>query len=109
MKYADLKYTDIERLDKEHKVVVVPLGSIEQHGPHCPLLTDTLLGGEIGARVEAALPDVVLLTPTQWLGSSDHHLTFPGTISVPSALYIEMVFHLCACLLGAGFRRIFLL
>jgi creatinine amidohydrolase len=108
MKYAELKYTDIERMDRTNKVVVVPLGSLEQHGPHCPLMTDSLLGGEITARVEAALPDTVLLTPTQWLGSSDHHLKFPGTISVPSALYIEMIYHVCDCILSAGFRRIFL-
>jgi creatinine amidohydrolase len=71
-------------------------------------MVDSLLGGEITARVEAALPETVLLVPTQWLGSSDHHLKFPGTISVPSALYIDMVCHICACILSAGFRRIFL-
>ena len=45
----------------------------------------------------------------QWLGSSDHHLKFPGTVSVPSDLYIELVCHICECILAAGFRRIFLL
>ena len=45
----------------------------------------------------------------QWLGSSDHHLKFPGTISVPSDLYIDLVCHICECILSAGFRRIFLL
>lgn len=108
MKYGELKRPDIERMDKAHKVVMVPLGSLEQHGQHLPLLTDSLLGDEIAARVEAALPDTVLLLPVQWLGSSDHHLKFPGTVSVPSALYIEMVSHICECLLSAGFRRIFL-
>jgi creatinine amidohydrolase len=108
MKYGELKRTDIERIDKTHTVVVVPLGSLEQHGQHLPLLTDSLLGGEVAARVEAALPETVLLLPTQWLGSSHHHMKFPGTISVPSDLYIEIVSHICECLLSAGFRRIFL-
>jgi creatinine amidohydrolase len=108
MKYGELKRPDIQRMDKEHKVVLVPLGSLEQHGLHLPLLTDSLLGGEIAQRVEAALPDTVLLLPVQWLGSSDHHLQFPGTVSVPSALYIDMVCHICECILSAGFRRIFL-
>ncbi len=44
----------------------------------------------------------------QWLGSSDHHLKFPGTISVPSALYIDIVCHICECILAAGFERIFM-
>src|SRR4051812_11247599 len=108
MKYGELKRPDIERIDKAHKVVMVPLGSLEQHGQHLPLCTDSLLGSEIAERVEAALPETVLLLPMQWLGSSDHHLKFPGTVSVPSALYIEMVSHICECLLSAGFRRIFL-
>ncbi len=108
MKFGELKRTDIEQMDKTHKVVVVPLGSLEQHGPHLPLLTDSLIGGEIAARVEAALPDTVLLLPVQWLGSSHHHMAFPGTVSVTSDVYIEMVSHICESLLAAGFRRIFL-
>lgn len=108
MKYGELKWTEIDTMDKTGKVVVVPLGSLEQHGRHCPLLTDSMLGEEMAARVEAALPDTVLLLPVQWLGSSDHHLKFRGTISVPSALYIDIVCHICECLLAAGFGRIFL-
>src|SRR5262245_64430168 len=109
MKYGELKRPDIERMDKSNKVVVLPLASLEQHGQHLPLLTDSMIGGELAARVEAALPETVLLLPVQWVGSSDHHLKFPGTISVPSALYIDLVCHLCECILSAGFRRIFLL
>jgi creatinine amidohydrolase len=108
MKYGELKWTEIERMDKEHKVVLLPLGSLEQHGRHCPLLTDSMIGDEIARRVEAALPETVLLLPMQWLGSSDHHLRFPGTLSVPSALYIDVVRHLCEGILAAGFKRIFL-
>jgi creatinine amidohydrolase len=109
MKLAELKRPDVERLDKSHLVALVPLGSLEQHGEHLPLCTDSLLGEEIARRVEAALPETVVLLPMQWLGSSHHHLKFPGTVSVPSNLYIELVMHLCECLLGAGFRRIYLL
>jgi creatinine amidohydrolase len=109
MKYGELKRPDIEALDKAHKVVLVPLGSLEQHGQHLPLLTDSLIGDALANRVEAALPETVLLLPMQWLGSSHHHLAFPGTISVPSALYIDLVSHICECVLLAGFRRIFLL
>jgi creatinine amidohydrolase len=86
----------------------VPLGSLEQHGQHLPLFTDSLIGEELAVRVEAALPDTVLLVPMQWLGSSHHHLKFPGTISLPSDLYIDVVSHICECILAAGFERIFL-
>lgn len=108
MKYGELKRTDIEKMDKTDKVVLVPLGSLEQHGQHLPLLTDSLLGGEVAARVEAALPETVLLLPMLWLGSSHHHVKFPGTISLPSDLYINVVVEICESLLRSGFRRIFL-
>lgn len=109
MKYGELRWPDIAEMDKTHKVVVLPLGSFEQHGQHCPLLTDTMIGGEVASQLEAALPGTVILAPVQWLGSSDHHLKFPGTLSVPSDFYIEMVMHLCECVISAGFQRIFLL
>ena len=44
MKFSELKRPDIKRMNKDHKVVVVPLGSLEQHGGHLPLCTDSLLG-----------------------------------------------------------------
>jgi creatinine amidohydrolase len=109
MKLAELRRPEVEAMDKTNKVAIVPLGSLEQHGEHLPLYTDSLLGGELARRVEAALPETVVLLPMQWIGSSHHHLKFPGTVSVPSSVYIEMIYHLCECLLGAGFRRIYLL
>jgi creatinine amidohydrolase len=108
MKYGELKWVDVEAMDKSNKVVVVPLGSLEQHGHHLPMLTDSILGGEIVRRVEEALPDTVLLTPMLWLGSSDHHRKFPGTISVNSALYIDMVCDVLNSVIDAGFSRIVL-
>ncbi len=109
MKLAELRRPEVEALDKAHQVAVIPLGSLEQHGLHLPLFTDSMIGENLAERVEAALPETVVLLPTLWLGSSHHHLRFPGTMSVPSDLYIEMVYQLCQCVLQAGFTRIFLL
>ncbi|MEO2045830.1 MAG: creatininase family protein [Pirellulales bacterium] len=83
--------------------------SAEQHGHHLPLLTDTYLVTEVAERVEQTLLDKVLLTPTLWLGASDHHLDFPGTISVPNTFYVEMIKNMVRCFVKAGFRRVLLL
>ena len=83
-------WIDIEKADKNH-VVVVPLGSLEQHGHHLPLLTDTYLVTAVADRVEIELGDQIYMLPTLWLGSSDHHLDHPGTVSVSSALYTNMI------------------
>lgn len=92
------------------KVVVVPLGAFEQHGYHLPLLTDSLIGGEIARRAEQELADEALFLPMLWLGASDHHLAFPGTVSLHTDTYIRVLTEMLDSLIVAGgFRRIFLL
>ena len=108
MQWGELSWPQIEALDKE-RVVVIPTGSCEQHGHHLPLLTDTFLVTEIAGRVEAQVHDEIVLLPPLWLGSSDHHGDFPGTLSVSAALYSEMIKSLTRGVLRAGFRRIFYL
>jgi creatinine amidohydrolase len=109
MRYGECRWPEIEQLDKDRVLVVVPIASLEQHGHHLPLLTDTFLATAVAERVHARLQDRVLLTPTLWLGASDHHLDFPGTISVSNTLYVEMIKQVTRSLVRAGFRRIFFL
>lgn len=65
-------------------VLVVPVGSIEQHGHHLPVSTDTLLTDAVAHRgAERAADDVpILVTPPVWSGFSPHHLSLGGTISL---------------------------
>jgi creatinine amidohydrolase len=109
MRYANLRWTDIARLDKDRVLVVCPLGSIEQHGHHLPLVTDTALVTAVAECVEQRLADRLLLAPTLWLGASDHHLDFAGTLSVPNSFYVTMIKNLVRSLVRAGFTRILLL
>ena len=88
---------------------MLPLGSMEQHGHHLPLLTDTLIGTEIARRAEAELGDAALFLPTLWVGASDHHRTFAGTVSVGNEVYVRVLVDVLESLVGGGFRRIFLL
>jgi creatinine amidohydrolase len=88
------------------KIVVVPLGSLEQHGHHLPLLTDSLIGGEIIARAQKQLGEVALFLPMLWLGHSPHHLAFPGSVSLQSKTYIAVLEDVLDSLIAAGFRRI---
>ena len=106
MHYGNCRWTEIEALDKDRVVVLFPLGAMEQHGHHLPLHTDARLVGELVDRVELQLPDQVLLTPTMWIGASDHHLDYPGTLSFRNSLYVEVIKSQVACLVAAGFERI---
>lgn len=108
MKYGDGCWVDIEQSDK-NKVVVIPLGSMEQHGHHSPLLTDTYLVTAVAERVERGLREETYFLPTLWLGASDHHLDLPGTTSVPNHVYTLVIKNIVRSISRAGFRRIFFL
>ena len=108
MKLAELTWPDVEALSREI-VVVIPTGSLEQHGPHLPLFTDSLLAGGVSAEVEKNLPDKVLLTPTLWLGASAHHLKFPGTLSASFAAYMGAIESVVESLVPHGFRKFYVL
>lgn len=108
MNYGNYCWVDIQEADK-NKVVVVPLGSLEQHGHHSPLLTDTYLVTAVAKQVEQRLRDQIYLLPTLWLGASDHHLDLPGTVSVPNHIYTLMIKNMVRSIVSAGFQRIFLL
>lgn len=107
MLYGEHNWTQIP--DLIDKVVVAPLGSLEQHGHHLPLLTDSMIGSEIARRAEKTLGDQAVFLPMLWVGASDHHLAFPGTVSVHNETYTRMISDLLESLIGSGFRRIVLL
>ena len=75
------------------RLLAVPVGALEQHGPHLPLGTDTLLAAEVTARF-ARLRDDVVVAPAVAYGASDEHQSFPGTISLgteaTSRLLVEL-------------------
>jgi creatinine amidohydrolase len=106
--WHEQSWPKIGQLEKELPVVV-PLGSVEQHGHHLPLCVDSVQVTAIAERAEAQLADGALFLPTLWLGSSEHHKDFPGTISLPPSLYAENIKSIARSILRAGFRRIFFL
>ncbi len=108
MRYGHLTWPEIKVIDK-NRVVLLPLGSCEQHGPHMPLLTDTLLVTAFAEAVEGAMNEDILLLPTYWMGMSDHHLPFPGTVTANPELYTRWIVRSLESLIHHGFRKIFLL
>ncbi len=86
----------------------MPLGSLEQHGPHLPLFTDSLIISEIADRVEQLRSSKIVLLPVQWLGHSPHHRRF-GCLSLDLIPYVEMICGICRSLIAIGARKIFLL
>jgi creatinine amidohydrolase len=90
-------------------LLLLPLGATEQHGPHLPVGTDTLLVQAVAERAAAAARIPVVLAPPLALGSSDHHLVFGGTLSLTTDTYYRVLMDLGRSAAASGFRRIFLL
>jgi creatinine amidohydrolase len=108
MWWHEQSWPGIDSLDRALPVVV-PLGSIEQHGHHLPLCVDTEQVTAIAQRAEKLLGEAALFLPPLWLGCSEHHRDFPGTISVRPSLYAENIKSIARSILRAGFERIFFL
>lgn len=86
---------------------VVGVGSVEQHGPHLPLIMDTLAGDEISRRIAAEL-EGALAAPTIRPGCSGHHMDFPGTITVPATVLMDTIRAYCRSLDAHGFDHVVL-
>jgi len=86
--------------------VVFPVAALEQHGRHLPLFTDSLLLGEIVRRAAEKLAERVVFAPLLWLGNSDHHLDFPGTLSAPPRAYLDLLGGLLENFIQHGFKRL---
>jgi creatinine amidohydrolase len=89
--------------------VVIPIAALEQHGRHMPVFTDSLLLGEVVRRAHEKLHDRVLFTPLMWLGNSEHHLDFPGTMTASPRVYMDMLKDMVKNFVFHDFTRIVLL
>lgn len=94
-------------LERGRDTVVLAFGATEQHGPHLPLATDALLGDHL-ARLVADRLDA-FLAPTVRVGCSEHHLEFPGTLSLSEETFHGIVRDLVSSLARGGFRRVVLI
>ncbi|MEP1765182.1 MAG: creatininase family protein [Sulfitobacter sp.] len=90
-------------------VAVLPIGAIEQHGPHLPLSVDTdINAGLVTATAEILAPTElpVLFLPPLPIGKSTEHLDFPGSLSFSTQTLIAMWMEIGACVARTGIKRL---
>lgn len=108
---AHLAWPDVAALDKTEGVVILPIGAIEQHGPHLPTLTDTLLVTHVLDATLQTLPADVkawALPPLNY-GKSNEHTGFPGTIKLSATTLLAVLHDIAQSVRDAGFRRLALI
>lgn len=108
VEWARLRAPELRALAAENAVVILPVASIEQHGPHLPVMTDTRLGQEIAVRAaRGAWPTrKTIVAPVVWSGLSEHHMAFGGTLTVSHATFHALLTDLIQALIRQGFRDI---
>jgi creatinine amidohydrolase len=92
MYLGDATWPEIEATGRAH-VLAVPVGSLEQHGPHLPLDTDTRIAVELAGRLAAARPGVTV-APALPFGASGEHAGFPGTLLVRHEVLADVLVEL---------------
>jgi creatinine amidohydrolase len=107
----DLTTQDFAELDAERLVAVLPVGAVEQHGPHLPVRVDAAINTGIVARaVELMAPNFpAVVLPMTPVGKSDEHLAFPGTLTLSHETLARVWYELGECVHRAGFRKILFL
>lgn len=103
-----LSWSEVDQLDRDRAVVVVPTAAVEQHGPHLPLDTDTFLCSRVAeeAAARARVGGPVLVAPTLAYGSSAHHMAFAGTLTLTASTFLTAVGEICGSFAQHGFRRL---
>jgi creatinine amidohydrolase len=106
-----LTTSDINGLPKADAAVILPVASIEQHGPHLPVVSDTLIGQVLLARALEQAPQEAGLwvLPPLVYGKSNEHRAFPGTWTLSASTLSAVIHEIADGVERAGFRRLVLL
>ena len=107
---ANMTSPEVKEAMKETGIVIVHVGSMEQHGPHLPIKSDTVIGYEVSRRAaEKFFKETgkrVLLAPSIPFGQSLHHMNYPGSIALEPETLIKIMTEICLGLAKQGFSKI---
>jgi creatinine amidohydrolase len=102
----EMTWPEVEAaIEAGRTTVVVAVGAVEQHGPHLPLLVDAVRGDRLALDVARRLGDA-LVAPTIRVGCSEHHMGFPGTLSLRRTTLEAICLDYCVSLARHGFRKV---
>src|SRR4051795_3859582 len=107
-RYEEFTWPEIREAVAQSRVAVLPVGTVEQHGPHLPLVTDVLTSTEMSRRAVEQMPEAAVLMPSVYYSFNEHHLDFPGTIAVEGPTIVNYVTDIGKSLAHHGFRKILL-
>jgi len=96
----------LRRRAAEGAVVILPVASTEQHGPHLATGVDTILCGEVCRRAAHLTKGPTVVAPTLWVGLAEHHMEFGGSFTLTLPTYKTVIEEICRSIMRAGFKHI---
>ncbi len=103
----DNTWVEVEDYLKDEKIIILPVGSTEQHGPASAVGLDAYVA--IFLAEDAAIENNLLVAPPVWYGDSAHHDAFPGTISITSETFIHLLKDILRNLIRQGFTKVLMI
>lgn len=100
----ELTWQEVASYLERKDIVLIPVGSTEQHGPHLPLGVDALVAQRLAE--DAARRADVLVAPPIWFGWAPQHMGFAGTVTLRAETLTALIEDVCLSLIHHGFRRI---
>lgn len=107
-RYDHYTWPEMKEVVQRQPVVIQSIGSVEDHGPHLPLDVDNFLIWNICEAAAQRIPEEVLLLPHLPYGFEDHHMDFPGTITIRPEHLLEFVLDVTKSVAHHGFQKILL-
>ena len=108
--WQEMRRTEIEEAAKVDAVVIIPVGSTEQHGDHLPVNTDMNCCYAVAQRAAQSIDEFsVLVLPPIWMGFSPHHMAYPGSITLKYHTFVEVLTQVVASVHAHGFKKILIL
>lgn len=99
----EMTWVEIQAYLENSDLVIIPLGSTEQHGPHLPLGSDYYQALSVAKKISDRTQ--VVVAPVLLVGYSEYHSGFPGTLSIKPETMEQVVFECVENLIKNGFRR----
>ena len=111
-KWENLSRDQLSALDKDNTIVLLPMSATEQHGPHLPVGTDSIILSTLMDKAIAAADSYtggnVIFAPQLHIGKSNEHMDFCGTLTFSAQTYYALLHDIAGCIAKHGFKKLVL-
>jgi creatinine amidohydrolase len=108
-RYERMTWPEADAAAREGRICVLPVGAVEQHGPHLPLDVDMRLATAVAEGAVTQIPETACVLPCVPYGYAAHVMDFPGTVDIEHTHFMAYVLDICRSLGHHGFERVLLL